>query len=100
MAACVSRGWRSLLSDELLWRDLCRREWGIDAPLWPDGMIHSSFRCGSAWRHDFVIWLCPPPPEEATVQRCMTPNVSRLSNAVDGQEFRPQTLLPLDDSLD
>jgi hypothetical protein len=43
-ATCTSRGWRLQLKDEVLWRDLCRHEWGLDVALWPNGGIHNSFR--------------------------------------------------------
>lgn len=50
VAACVSSGWRRLLAEEVLWRDLCSRDWGIDTPLWPDGIIRTSFRRGCMHR--------------------------------------------------
>ncbi len=43
-AACASRSWRQQLRDEVLWKELCRQEWGLDVALWPNGGIHNSFR--------------------------------------------------------
>lgn len=45
VASCVSGSWRLLLRDEYLWSALCRRDFGLDQRVLPDGSGSSSWRC-------------------------------------------------------
>lgn len=58
-AACASRSWRQQLKDEVLWKELCRQEWGLDVALWPNGGIHNSFRQVCSMFFPPCIHSCP-----------------------------------------
>mmetsp|Transcript_12374 Transcript_12374/g.37252 ORF Transcript_12374/g.37252 Transcript_12374/m.37252 type:complete len:473 (+) Transcript_12374:86-1504(+) len=50
VASCVSGSWRLLLRDEYLWSALCRRDFGLDQRVLPDGSGSSS------WRATYAQW--------------------------------------------
>lgn len=50
IANCVSGSWRLLLKDDLLWRNLCHKDFGLQLPYFPDGGSASS------WRATYAMW--------------------------------------------
>lgn len=50
IANCVSGSWRLLLRDELLWRNLCHNDFGLQQPHLPEGFTASS------WRATYARW--------------------------------------------
>ena len=42
----MSRGWRKVLGDDVLWKDLLQRDYGVSASQGPDGAPAPSFRSG------------------------------------------------------
>lgn len=59
-AATVSKKWRQLLYDDLLWKGLCGRELGLLTPELADGSIAPTFRCEGrrVIRILVGIWVC------------------------------------------
>ncbi len=43
-ASCVNRSWRRVVGDDVLWKDLLRRDYGMTAPEGPDGALEPKFR--------------------------------------------------------
>lgn len=49
IACCVSRSWRQLLADDLLWKDLCSKDYDLRQPIGPEGDLCSWRRCYALW---------------------------------------------------
>ena len=83
-AACVSRGWRRVLGDDVLWRDLLQRDYGLVAPQGPDGGTAQTFRCVNP---QSGAGSCAERHERGTIATCETPAIARIICTPGVEEF-------------